>query len=486
MRRTSALLAVLSLVFLAAACGQKPGVSDSTQTVAGGGGGSTADGFSSSDGTGADGGVAVGGDGGGSGATGGGGGGTSGGGTGGTGGGTGGTGGGAGGTGGSTGGGGGGGGAAAGPGDRTGYTDKVIKIGVHAPITGAAPVPQESFRQALPLYWEFVKRTQGGVFGRDVEIVFRDDQFDPSRAVQVCRELVEQEKVFILVGAAGGDQITACAKYANSVGVPYFSPGVNEEGLENLRGYFAVSQTYTQQAPIVAQMSTKISQAKKVGIIHEDTPTFKGSRSVIRAEFEKNGFEVVYDELISKGASQAEILTTSNQLRNSGADVVYFLGPPATFAPLAQQGQGQGYTPAYVGPGLSQGLNLVATAGCPGMQNAQYLSPFPQLDVIDQFDPDYRREYREQTGEEADDLGIGIWGLEKMSHQMFLAAGENMSRQSLIQVLESGKRFETKVFPPVQYKAGSGGHFGAGASNILKVDCGSRTWKTIAPFVSRG
>ncbi len=118
--------------------------------------------------------------------------------------------------------------------DRTGVSDTKIRVGIHAPITGAAPFPQNAFDKGKDVYWKFLAE-RGGIFGRNVEIVFRDDQFNPSRAVQVCREMVEQEKVFILMGAAGSEQITACARYANSMNVPYLSAGVNEDGLAGLR-----------------------------------------------------------------------------------------------------------------------------------------------------------------------------------------------------------------------------------------------------------
>ena len=95
--------------------------------------------------------------------------------------------------------------------DRTGVTDTTIRIGIHAPITGAAPFPQNAFDKGKDVYWKYLAE-KGGLFGRNIQIVFRDDQVNPSRAVQVCREMVEQEKVFILMGAAGSEQITACAR----------------------------------------------------------------------------------------------------------------------------------------------------------------------------------------------------------------------------------------------------------------------------------
>lgn len=367
-------------------------------------------------------------------------------------------------------------------GDRTGITDTNIKIGLHAPLTGAAPVPTEAFRRGLPVYWNFVQKSERGVFGRKVDVVFKDDEFNPSTAVRVCREMVEQEKVLLLIGIAGADQITACAKYANSAGVPYISAGVNEEGLTGLRGYFAASQTYAQQSPVLGQLAKKLSQAGKVAIVVENTPTFRESKASAENAMKSQGLNIVYSKFISKGASQAEILTTTNDLRASGADVVYYLGPPITFISLATQGQSQGFVPNYIGPGLSNGLNLVAQAGCPGIGSARFLSPFPQTDAIDRLDPNYTKEYRAQNPRETpDDLGIGLWGLNKSLHQVLKAAGKDMTRQSLVATMESGRAFESGVFPKTQYSAKN--HFGADSAHLLVADCGSRTFKTEATFV---
>src|SRR5690349_6390551 len=127
-------------------------------------------------------------------------------------GGAGGTAGGTGGTGGTTGGGAGGGATAAG--DRTGITDTEIRIGIHAPVTGAAPIPQSAFEEGKDVFWN---SPNGKVYGRKVTVFFEDDKFDPATAVQKCRKMVETDKVFVLIGGGGADQITACARYAQSV-----------------------------------------------------------------------------------------------------------------------------------------------------------------------------------------------------------------------------------------------------------------------------
>ena len=380
-------------------------------------------------------------------------------------------------SGGGTSGGSGGGGQAA-AGDRTGITGDTIRIGLHAPVTGAAAVPTEAFRRGVPIYWTHIKQ----VFGKKVEVVFRDDEFSPTTAVRVCREMVEKEKVFLLIGAAGGDQITACAKYANSVGVPYLSAGVNQAELDKLRGYFALSQSYLQQNIPLAQLAKKTTKSNKFGIVIQDTPAFRETKTSIETLAKQQGLEVVYSKFISKQPSQSEILTISRELQTSGADVVYVLFSPTPFISLAQQSNSQGYNPTYIGPGLSNGLNLVAQAGCPGVAGSKFLSPFPQLDAIDRLDPAYKQAYRSQTGAEPDDFGIALWGLNKSVHQVFLAAGSGMSRQSIVSTLESGKVFESNVFPKQKYTPQN--HFGAQSAHLLEADCGSQQFKTVATFAT--
>ena len=119
--------------------------------------------------------------------------------------------------------------------DTAGVTDNEIVIGIHAPVTGASPIPQTSFDIGKDIYWQFLAESAPDqLFGRNVRVVFRDDKFNPQDAVQVCREMVEDEGAFLLVGGGGADQITACAQYADENGIPYLSAGVNEEGLADL------------------------------------------------------------------------------------------------------------------------------------------------------------------------------------------------------------------------------------------------------------
>lgn len=484
------LLALLGVVgLLVAGCGQKPnvaevsagggGLASADGDLGGGSGGSGGSGLGSS-GSGGSSGLGTGGTG--AGGSTGGGGGTAGGGTGGsTGGGS--TGGGStGGDGGSTGGGGGGGAVA---GDRTGISEDRIVIGIHAPVTGAAPFPQNSFENGKDVYFQF-NAAQGGVHGRTIEVVFRDDRFDPRSAVAACREMVESDGAFLLIGGGGSDQIGACAEYASQVGVPYLSAGVQTRGLDQLGNYFAMSMTYAEQAPLLAQMIGAQFAGQKVAVVVAEGENLDDYFDAQVDALRQAGIDPVYAERIPKTTSQSDALNLATELRSTGAQIVIFNASPTSFLNVAAASAGQGYRPKWMGPGVTSGLNTVATVGCGAansVDGARYFSPFPQLDVIDQVDPDYRPAYRQYAGAEPDDLGIALWGLGKLVVAAFQAAGPDVTRESFIATLESGQIFETGVFPPVQF--GPGDHFGGSAVHVLEASCSTRSFQTIATFVNR-
>jgi ABC-type branched-subunit amino acid transport system substrate-binding protein len=360
-------------------------------------------------------------------------------------------------------------------------TDAKIRIGVHAPITGAAPFPQSAFDKGKDVYWKYLA-DKGGIFGRNVEIVFRDDQFNPSRAVQVCREMVEQEHVFILMGAAGSEQITACARYADSMGVPYLSAGVNEDGLTGLSSYYATSQTYVQQTPVLVSYIVNKLHKTKIAIVLNNTPALNETQQSVTKLAQAAGLDIVRNSRIGKNATDSELLSEANALRMSGAEVVYLLTSPVNFIKLATNAQAQAYSPVYLGPGITNGLNIVAEAGCPAIGPAKFLSPFPQLDVIDKLDPDYQKSYEKYNGQKGDDIGLAEWGLSKVIGAMLQAAGKDLTRQSFVAALQSGREFNTNVYPVVSYSGSI--RFGAKSSHLLEADCNSRTFKTIAEFTT--
>ena len=363
----------------------------------------------------------------------------------------------------------------------TGVTGDTIKIGIHAPITGAAPVPSQSFQKGKDLYWNWLKSQKQTINGRNVEVVFRNDNYNPSQAVQACREMVEQEKVFLLVGIAGTDQIQACARYAASAGVPYLSAGVTEIGLEGLRNYFAIWRSYPEQGPLLADLLVSKLGAKgeKNGMLRFNTPTFQDGHDTFIDAMEDAGADVVYDRAISKTAGASEAQTIATELNQQGIQNVHVLVSPTFFIQLAQAAANQQYKPQWVGYGLTKGLDTVANVACRNSQsinNARFLSPFPAYVDSDKFDPNFRK------AGGTDDIMLGLWGTSKVVGEMLKKGGQALTRESFILNNEKGGTIKTGVNPDVSFSAND--HFGGTSMHLLRADCANNRYVTEKAFAT--
>lgn len=366
-------------------------------------------------------------------------------------------------------------------GDTTGVSADTIKIGIHAPITGAAPVPSQSFQKGKDLYWNWLRQNNASINGRNVEVVFRNDNYNPSQAVAACREMVETEKVFLLVGIAGTDQIQACARYAATAGVPYISAGVTEIGVDTLRNYFAIWMTYAQQGPLLADLlvSKLGASGEKNGMLRFNTPTFQDGHDTFVDAMEKAGASLDYDRAISKTAGTSEAQTIATELNQQGIENVHVLVSPTFFIQLAQAAVNQQYKPQWVGYGLTKGLDTVANVACKNnssIQNARFLSPFPAYFDANRFDPDFRK------AGGTDDIMLGLWGSSKVIADMLKRGGKSLTREGFIYANERASKIQTGVFPPLSFTPTD--HLGGSQMHVLRADCPNNRYVTEHSFVS--
>jgi ABC-type branched-subunit amino acid transport system substrate-binding protein len=368
--------------------------------------------------------------------------------------------------------------------DRTGVTDDKITVAVHAPVTGAAPLPSTSFEQAGDLYWRWLMDEQGGdVLGRtEVEAIFADDRYEPSAARQVCRQLAD--RAFIVTGGGGTDQIQACGQLAAQIQVPYFSAGVTEAGLEDNPWYFASSMTYRQQGGLLAEMvADRFGDAKTAAIITQ-TPNFDDAVSGWEQGVQEQGVDY-HQTLRHPRGDTSWYSGFANQLGDAGVEVVYILTTPLDYIRFAQVSEDQGHDFQFVGVGVSMGLNAVLGSGCPSVDGGIFFSPFPSLDVIDDLDPDFNRA-AEKFGTPNDDLALAIWGASKSLHMMLDRYGEtfgnDLTREDFRALVEGSGRLESGIFPPVEYTPDN--HFGGQAVHVLEADCSVERHRDGGTFVT--
>ena len=374
--------------------------------------------------------------------------------------------------------------------DRTGVTDSSITVAFHAPVTGAAPLPAESFREARDLYWKAQADAGRTFLGRKtVEVLFQDDKYDPANARQVCRQLADRS--FIVAGGGGTDQIQACGQLAEVQSFPYFSAGVTESGLTDNPWYFASSMTYRQQGVLLAQYINKTFPGKTFGAIVTDTANFNDAVQGFQAGVQQAGLQDSYAGALRHAKNDSTWYNQlGNEMANRGVEVLYILTSPVDYIQFAQQNKDRGFQ--YVGVGVSMGLNAVLNSGCPEVGGGIFFSPFPGLDWARKNVPEFFAASK-KFGTVPDDLALALWGTNKQLDLLFQryeqTFGTDLTREDFRALVEGAGAIESGIFPTIQFSPQN--HFGGQSVHVLQANCdaknpesGNFEYETLATFSS--
>ena len=225
-----------------------------------------------------------------------------------------------------------------------GISAKTITIGGTFPLTGPAssyaPIPQ-----SMKAYFSYINARRGpdgkrGVYGRQIVFKYYDDGYNPVNSVQLQRKLVEEDKVFAIVGSLGTEVNDAIRPYLNSAKVPHVlvSTGASHFGT----GYKQYPWTIGWQPDYIAEgrlYGTDIRQNKqnaKIAILYQNDSYGKdylvGFKSAL-------GTANVRRQVVAEEAFEVTSPSPSSQiakLRASGADtLVIFVTPRPTIQTYA-------------------------------------------------------------------------------------------------------------------------------------------------------
>jgi branched-chain amino acid transport system substrate-binding protein len=100
-----------------------------------------------------------------------------------------------------------------------GITANTVTVGGHFPLTGPAAPGYSEIPAAIEAYFKHVN-ANGGVNGRQLKMIARDDGYNPTNTVKVTKQLVLQDKVFAILGGLGTPTHTKVVDYLNASRVP--------------------------------------------------------------------------------------------------------------------------------------------------------------------------------------------------------------------------------------------------------------------------
>lgn len=120
--------------------------------------------------------------------------------------------------------------ACGGGGDTGSGSEDPLKIGAVLSLTGTY-APSAKYVEEGYKYWAEQVNEDGGINGRQVELVFRDDQSDPATAATLARGLVEREDVEFVLGPYGSGATDTMAATLESLQIPMLGTIASDSGI---------------------------------------------------------------------------------------------------------------------------------------------------------------------------------------------------------------------------------------------------------------
>ena len=352
-------------------------------------------------------------------------------------------------------------------------------------MTGAVPLPSSSVQEGAEVHWEWRRARRRPIRRRHVKVIVKNDNYNPSQAVAVCKELVERDRVFMLSGLLnpeGQNQVQACARYAASVGVPYVSLGTTKIGL-TLPNYFTFSMPWPEQARLLADffVSRLRGRRRQNGMVRFNSPNYEDSHDSFIQSMQNRRAQVHYDRALSQGAGSAEANAVVAEMDTRGIDNVFVLVRPTFFIQLLRAADNQNYHPKWTGIGLTMSiLDDIVEAGCPNIRGARFFSPLPAYVDRNEFDRNYARAMRRLYSERGDAISWLGWATSRPLAKLLKRTDRHLTRKRFIRRAEKSRLIRTGVIPRIRFRPRD--HFGGQGIHVLAANCRDRRWHTRARF----
>jgi branched-chain amino acid transport system substrate-binding protein len=247
-----------------------------------------------------------------------------------------------------------------------------IKIGWLVALTGPNSSPGNGFERGIKYAVEEINQA-GGIKGRQLEVVTRDTQGDPTKAVNAALELMNREKVDFMVGPTNSGEGLATTPLIARNKTPSLVYGVVDTLIdpEKYPFTFRILPSNKQWTDAAHNYILKNLNAKKVALIGDATGYGTATVNLSEQELKRLGATISYKALIE--ANQSDVNSDMQKAKNSGAEVILVWSDSAALnARLINARAEANWTAPIVGhPALGSGaIKPLLTA--PGNWNAVY------------------------------------------------------------------------------------------------------------------
>jgi branched-chain amino acid transport system substrate-binding protein len=228
--------------------------------------------------------------------------------------------------------------AASGATRANGITSSSITIGGTFPLTGVASL-YKTIPAAEKAYFDYLNDTKGGVGGRKINFIIKDDAYSPAQTVPLAQQLVESDKVFAAFGSLGTAPGLATWDYYNQKKVPqlFLATGDSYWGYchyskcagQSIKHNYTIGwqPDYPGESRIYGKQIAAQYGSNKIGVLYQNDAFGKNYYNGLKAGLGAKRSNIVDAETYD--ATQTNVTQQILTLKSKGAEVFVIFATPS-------------------------------------------------------------------------------------------------------------------------------------------------------------
>jgi len=250
-----------------------------------------------------------------------------------------------------------------------GANDKEIKVGHTNPYSGPASA-YGTIGKAIQAYFDKIN-AEGGVNGRKINFISKDDGYSPPKTVEVIRQLVEQEKVLLCFNTLGTPPNTAIQKYMNAKKVPqlFVATGASKWGKpKEFPWTMGWQPDYNTEGQIYAKYLLANKKDAKIAILYQNDDYGKDYLEGFHTGLGAAGKKMIVSE-VSYEVTDPTVDSQVIQMSSKGADAFFNITTPKFAAQAIKKAGEIGWKPMHFLNNVSASVSSVMKPA--GFENGQ-------------------------------------------------------------------------------------------------------------------
>jgi branched-chain amino acid transport system substrate-binding protein len=344
------------------------------------------------------------------------------------------------------------------PRSEIGVTSTSIKLGITLPMTGSASFGYNQLPGAMKAYFDYVN-ANGGVNGRKINLVVKNDAYLPKQAIQNTQDLIGKDKVLAVIGALGTANNKAVASAVNlgRRGIPSLFVNTGFSGFTNRKTYptsSTILPSYIMEAKLMGKYVNETYPGKKVCLLYQDDDFGDDALVGFGKDYGNLVFAetVAYPSLSQGVAGVPESWIT--KFKGKGCEVQVVFGvASATLYTILAAAKAQ-YAPKWILGSVGADIGSINPATVPYIIGATSMSFMPS--VVDPKD-EYVELFKDINTQYNKGAKFTSWALIGMNTafiavQALQSAGKNLTRKSLLAAIDNnGSKFASAGLVPLNY-----------------------------------